>query len=117
MRYLLVLTACLFATPAPAAEPEIVGVSVTATGNAHLFDVTVLHPDTGWEHYADGYEVLDSDGNRLGYRLLRHPHVNEQPFTRSLSLELPDGTNEVFLRAHCSVDGWSKAHFRVALEP
>lgn len=117
MRHLLVLTACLFATPVPADEPEILGVSVTAMGASHRFDVTVLHPDTGWEHYADGYEVLDTDGNRLGYRLLRHPHVNEQPFTRSRSLELPEGTREVLLRAHCSVDGWSTRPFRVTLDP
>lgn len=105
------------AAPAIAADPEILDVQVSKSEGTHRVAVTLAHPDTGWDHYADGWEVLDAEGNRLGYRLLRHPHVNEQPFTRSLSLELPDGTSEVFLRAHCSVDGWSKARFRVALDP
>ena len=43
------------------------------------------HPDTGWDDYADGWRVLDMDGNELGMRVLHHPHVDEQPFTRSLS--------------------------------
>jgi hypothetical protein len=50
--------------------------------------------------------------------VLHHPHVNEQPFTRSLSnLDLPDGTREIFVKAHCSVDGWSSEAVRVELEP
>ena len=68
------------------------------------------HPDTGWDHYADGWEVLDADGNRLGFRELMHPHVNEQPFTRSLRGVVIPGTatREVLrLRARCSVDGWN----------
>ncbi len=81
-------------------------------------DVTLEHPDTGWDHYADGWEILDAGGNRLGYRELVHPHVNEQPFTRSLgNVMLPDGTREVFIRARCSVDGWASEMFRVELQP
>lgn len=68
--------------------------------------VTLRHPDTGWDHYADGWEVLDAAGNRLGLRVLAHPHVHEQPFTRSLTLDaLPGGP--LFVRARCLVDGWN----------
>lgn len=81
-------------------------------------DVTLEHADTGWDHYADGWEVLDSDGARLGFRELHHPHVNEQPFTRSLSsLMLPDGTREVFIRSRCSLAGWAGKTMRVELDP
>lgn len=70
--------------------------------------VTLSHPDTGWDHYADGWEVLDENGQRLGLRVLVHPHVEEQPFTRSLALDAaPAGL--VFVRARCLVDGWSEA--------
>ncbi|MEM7733396.1 MAG: hypothetical protein AAF280_11515 [Pseudomonadota bacterium] len=80
------------------------------------FHVTVEHGDTGWDHYADGWEVLDADGNRLAYRKLLHPHVNEQPFTRSLSgVAIPDGTEAVFVRANCSVSGWSSNVMKVDL--
>jgi hypothetical protein len=76
------------------------------------------HPDIGWDHYADGWEILNEDGERIGYRLLHHPHVNEQPFTRSLTnLDLPDGTRTIYIRAHCSVDGWGSEKIRIDLEP
>lgn len=80
--------------------------------------VTLEHPDTGWDHYADGWEIYDAEGNLLGKRELMHPHVNEQPFTRSLNgMVLPDGTREIFVRARCSVDGWSGEKTRVELSP
>ncbi|MBV7377933.1 hypothetical protein [Maritimibacter dapengensis] len=68
--------------------------------------VTLSHPDTGWDHYADGWEVLDQNGLSLGIRELAHPHEAEQPFTRSLRLDdVPDGP--LFVRARCNVDGWT----------
>ncbi|MFU8779195.1 MAG: hypothetical protein ACNA7M_16265 [Roseovarius sp.] len=112
------LVLALVASPAAADQPEILGVQFNKPGSAWTVAVTVQHPDTGWDHYVEGWEVLDAKGNRLGYRLLHHPHVEEQPFTRSIpSLTLPDGTKEVFVRAHCSVDGWGTAPFRIALQP
>jgi hypothetical protein len=105
-------------TPVFAGDPEIVGVAVEKTGMTWRMDVTIRHDDTGWDHYADGWEVLDAAGNRLGYRKLMHPHVAEQPFTRSLSsLVVPDGTREVFVRARCSKKGWSDERVRVELRP
>tara|TARA_R110000851_G_scaffold188907_6_gene338962 strand:+ start:1044 stop:1397 length:354 start_codon:yes stop_codon:yes gene_type:complete len=114
----LCLVLALVAGPVAADQPEILGVQFDKARSGWTVAVTVLHPDTGWDHYVDGWEVLDAAGNRLGYRLLHHPHVEEQPFTRSLpSLTLPEGTQEVFVRAHCSVDGWSTTPFRVAVQP
>lgn len=113
----LTLAAGLLASASSAETPEIIGVTATPSGAAWRLEVTILHPDTGWDHYADGWEVQDGDGNRLGYRLLHHPHVDEQPFTRALDdLSLPDGTPEIFVRAHCSVDGWSSTPVRVSLD-
>jgi hypothetical protein len=112
------LAACCLATAATAHEPAILDVQVEKSGMSWRVDVTLEHPDTGWDHYADGWEVLDAEGNRLGYRVLHHPHVNEQPFTRSLTnLQIPDGTREIFVKAHCSVDGWNDEPVRVELEP
>lgn len=111
-RIALILCAALIAAPAAfapayAEAPEITQVRVEKDGMAWRFFVTILHADTGWDHYANGWEVLDADGNVLGHRRLHHPHVTEQPFTRSLgNVMVPDGMREVYVRASCSVDNW-----------
>lgn len=118
IRTLVLLSLLTGATTAWAGAPEIVNAKVTKQGMNWRIEVTLRHDDTGWDHYADGWEVLDAQGNVLGYRELMHPHVDEQPFTRSLSnLMLPDGTRELFIRTHCSVKGWSSDTMRVELSP
>ena len=98
----------LLAAPAWADPPVIDAVRATQTGDTWRFDVTISHPDTGWDHYADGWRVLDMEGNELGLRVLYHPHVEEQPFTRSLSgVVIPDGLTEVQIQARDNIDGWS----------
>ena len=88
--------------------------AVQAGGGNWTFHVTVEHPDTGWEDYADGWDVLTPDGQVLKpdpdspfTRLLLHPHENEQPFTRSQSgIAIPVGVSRVLVRAHDLVDGY-----------
>lgn len=107
MRY-LILTAFL-ATPVFADPPTIESVSASRSGDTWRFDVTIRHPDTGWDDYADGWRVLDMDGAELGMRVLHHPHVDEQPFTRSLSgVSIPEGTTQVQIQARDNVGGWSE---------
>ncbi|MGS4946172.1 hypothetical protein ACVDG3_11885 [Meridianimarinicoccus sp. RP-17] len=104
----LLCVALLFATPVVADAPEVVAVSADRQGDIWRIDVTLRHPDTGWDHYADGWEILTPDGRRLGFRELFHPHVNEQPFTRSLDgVVIPKGVTQVMVRARCNVDGWA----------
>ena len=55
------------------------------SGDFYRFTVTVKHDDESWEHFAKAWEILDLEGNILGARILLHPHIDEQPFTRSLS--------------------------------
>ncbi|SMX45485.1 hypothetical protein [Actibacterium lipolyticum] len=105
MRYLLPFI--MLGLPAFADAPTVDAVNARSTPGGWHFDVTLSHPDTGWDHYADGWEVLAPDGTRLGFRELLHPHVNEQPFTRSLSgVEIPTDMTEVSIRPRCNVDGW-----------
>lgn len=94
--------------PAYANEADVIDVTVTAEGNGtYRFDVTVKHDDTGWDHYADKWEVVLPDGTIAATRTLMHPHVSEQPFTRSLSgVKLPDGIDTVTIQAHDSVHGY-----------
>jgi hypothetical protein len=77
------------------------------SGGNWCFDTTVRHNDQGWEHYADGWEVIDFEGNRLGNRRLGHPHENEQPFTRSqCDIKIPSVISKVIVRAKCNRHGF-----------
>jgi hypothetical protein len=88
--------------------------AVQASDGTWTFHVTVEHPDTGWEDYADGWDVLTPDGEVLKpdpdspfTRLLLHPHESEQPFTRSQSgIAVPPTVTQVRVRAHDLVDGY-----------
>lgn len=118
LRILLAALVAVAPIPLLAGPPEIVKVEVSHPSMGWRFDVTLRHDDTGWDHYADGWEVTDAAGNRLGFRKLHHPHVHEQPFTRSLTgVMLPDGIREVHVRARCSEHGWGDTTHKVELEP
>ena len=67
---------------------------------------------------ANRFEVLAPDGTVLGTRVLLHPHVDEQPFTRSLSgVEIPDGITEIRVRAGDSVHETGGAEVTINLNP
>ncbi|MCB8967668.1 MAG: hypothetical protein R3E31_09775 [Chloroflexota bacterium] len=124
-----VLTPTAVSSPAlPAPSATVASVTTTTAANADVlfvravqdaagswtFQVTVTHPDTGWDDYADGWDVLLPDGTILKpdpnspfTRLLTHPHETEQPFTRSQGgLIVPEGTDAVRVRAHDLLDGF-----------
>jgi hypothetical protein len=105
------------ALPLRADMPEIQKATAERVGMGWRINVTLKHPDTGWDHYADGWDVHDASGKKIGFRELMHPHVDEQPFTRALvNIMLPDGTREIFIRARCSVAGWSSEQVKVTLK-
>lgn len=113
---LLATAAALLATAATADTPVVEAVEATRTGAFWAFDVTLSHPDTGTEHYADAWDIHDLEGNPLGVRILGHPHVTEQPFTRSLpNVEIPEGVTQVVIRGRCNVDGWATEPFTFTL--
>ncbi len=105
MRFIIPL---LLATAPALADPaQVTDISATSTSNGWRFDVTLAHGDTGLDDYADGWRVELADGTIIGDRPLGHPHVEEQPFTRSTSgVTTPDGTAQVFIRTRTNVDGW-----------
>jgi acetyl esterase/lipase len=110
MRWIEIPFVCLLLTTATARaeEADVERVSVRKTAPAvYDFDVTVRHADEGWEHYADRWDVVGPDGTVYGTRTLLHPHVNEQPFTRSLAdVKIPESIREITVRAHDSVHGY-----------
>ncbi len=96
-----------FCGSAIAGEADVLEVKMDKRGpDSFWFDVTVKHADTGWDHYADAWDVVAPDGTVLGTRVLAHPHVNEQPFTRSLSgVRIPGEFTWVRVRGHDLVHG------------
>lgn len=115
--YGFILVSFLVSLNVSANEVLIKNVVLEARGNSWTFHTTLLHEDTGWEHYADAWRVVDSEGHVLATRTLFHPHENEQPFTRSLSnIILPKSTSVIFVEAHDKVHGWSKKRARIEIK-
>jgi hypothetical protein len=104
------------AAPAAADPPEVLAATAVPGPGGWTISVTLRHPDSGWDHYASGWEVLAPDGTRLGYRELTHPHVDEQPFTRSLSgIAIDEDVDHVLIRPRCTLDGWVASPIRLDL--
>jgi len=94
---------------ARAGDVEIKNVVMQKTGSSWSFEVTLKHGDTGWKHYANAWRVVDQKGKVIKTRILGHPHVDEQPFTRGLSgVNIPAGAKSVTVEARDKVHGWSK---------
>jgi len=109
---------------AMAGDADVTFVRAINTGeNSWTFHVTVEHPDTGWDDYADGWDVVLPDGTVIipnngdaFTRVLLHPHETEQPFTRSQSnIVIPADITTVTVRAHDIVDGWGGQEITVDL--
>ncbi len=115
----ILVLALLVSGAAWCGEADVEQVAVApAGGRTFRFDVTVRHDDTGWDHYADKWEVLAPDGTILGTRTLLHPHVDEQPFTRSLTgVEIPKTVSQVTVRAHDSVHEYGGRTATVTVSP
>ena len=117
MRACLAILLFLLTTSALAGEADVLEVNVVpSTGNTFNFEVTVQHADEGWDHYADAFEILTVEGEVLAVRTLYHPHVNEQPFTRSLNnVVIPYSIGEVIIRARDSEHAYGGEEIRVEI--
>jgi hypothetical protein len=110
MRILTILVTVLLTTAGLvwAGDADVLDVEVVKTSaETFKFAVTVKHDDSGWDHYADKWDIVGPDKAILGSRTLYHPHVDEQPFTRSLTnVSIPSPVRQISVRAHCSVHGY-----------
>jgi len=102
---------------ATADEVKILAADFRNTDANHWsVSVTLRHADTGWDHYADNWRIVDGERQILGDRVLFHPHVDEQPFTRSLgNVTVPAGITTVYIEAHDKVHGWTGNRLTVKL--
>ena len=110
MKLISIFFACLLllSTAVYAGEADVIEVKVKRIADdIYNFDVTVRHSDEGWQHYANKWDVTAPDGTVIGTRILAHPHVDEQPFTRSLAgVKIREDIDEVTVRAHDLVHGY-----------
>lgn len=99
-------------------EADVLNVTSSCSeSNVCSFNVTIKHDDTGWKHYVNKYEILSPSGAVLGTRVLFHPHVNEQPFTRSISnVQIPKDLTSVVVRAYDLVHEYGGKEFTLKLK-
>ena len=89
-----------------AGPADVISASADCSSSICAFVVTVRHDDEGWSHYVNAWEVLTPAGAVLATRILHHPHVGEQPFTRELrDVKVPSALTSVRIRARDSVHG------------
>jgi hypothetical protein len=81
--------------------------------NTYTVSATIRHNDTGWDNYADTFEVK---GNNIqnGLRVLTHPHETEQPFTRSQLGVVTNGVVNVEARDNVEGLGGSEIYLDLA---
>ena len=111
------LLSSLFFYPAQSNQVNIISAEFhNNKATSWSVSVTLKHDDKGWDHYADSWRIVTDKGQQLGKRVLYHPHVTEQPFTRSLGgVVIPEGVTTVFIEAHDKIHGWSDMRLKVDL--
>jgi len=111
---LIILISAGVAVAGPA---DVVSATADCSTSICAFVVTVRHDDEGWNHYANAWEIVAPNGTVLATRVLRHPHVAEQPFTRELrGVEVPPDVATVRIRARDSVHGFGGREAEVSIE-
>ena len=105
----LLLMGLLGSSPAWAGLVDVLQVKIRPASQPghYQVDVTLRHADDGWHHYANRWEIVGPDGKVLATRVLAHPHVHEQPFTRGLpSVKIPAEFTWIRVRGHDLVHGY-----------
>ena len=111
--WIYTLMMILFSGPAAAGGADVINAVVEYdVKGRYTVTATVLHKDEGREHYVTRFEVLTPEGKVIGARYLGHPHVHEQPLSRSaVSVKIPKDVQEVRVRAYDNVHGFSGKEF------
>ena len=88
--------------------PDVLAVDLRLQDDGtYRVAVTLSSPYDSPQRYADGWRVLDADGNTLGSHTLMHDHASEQPFTRTQSgLVIPDGVDRITVEGRDQANGY-----------
>jgi hypothetical protein len=101
LRIISLAAALVASQAARAGEADVTNAKATRSADGtYRIEATIKSKDTGWDYYAERFEVIAPDGKILGTRVLLHPHEDEQPFTRDIDgVKIPSGVTEVKVRA------------------
>lgn len=96
-------------------HPDVLAAVLTGDSDGGWsLDVTLSSEYDSPERYADGWRVLDADGEVLGEHTLTHDHADEQPVTRTQTgLEIPDGVDVVTVEGRDTENGYGGATLEV----
>lgn len=95
---------------ANAEHPDVLAAELSGGGDSYSLSVTMSSEYDSPDRYADGWRVLDPEGNELGTWELGHDHAGEQPFTRTQTgLEIPDGVDHVTIEGRDQANGYGGA--------
>jgi hypothetical protein len=106
----------VLAAPALADAPQVMSAEMVRAGDHWTITVALSHEDSGWDHFASGFEVDMPDGTRIAYKDLTHPQTDSTRIEVSLGgLSVPQGTDHILIRTRCSLVGWSAEPVQVDL--
>jgi hypothetical protein len=97
---------------ATAPDARIAAVRANGSAGSYTFVVTIASNDTGCDHYANWWEVVDEKGSLVYHRVLLHDHADEQPFTRDGGPVAVSADATVTVRVHMNTSGYSVAGMR-----
>jgi len=87
-------------------EANVTAVDFESSGGGgYRFSVTLIHDDDGESGYANWWQVETLEGEQLGRRTLLHAHGTRE-FTRSETIDIPEGTTRVVVRGHDETHGY-----------
>ncbi len=90
--------------------PDVTAVEIGQDDQTFTVDVTMSSPYDSPKRYADGWRVLDEQGDVLGEMELGHDHADEQPFTRTQTgLAIPEDVTTVTVEGRDSENGYGGA--------
>ena len=103
--------------PVVAAAPDADITNVYARQEKNgtwTFHVSVRHPDRSYDDFADGWDLVTGAGQVLKVeshhrftKVVRRPHLKEQPFTRTVKgVVIPESVEKLKVRAHDSRAGF-----------
>jgi len=115
-RLIVSLGLLLMVNTVSAGQVEIISVKLTKQAPMWRVAITLRHADSGWDHYADGWRIVQSETNKvLGTKTLL-PHAKEQPFSSAMKVNIPDNVKHIYVEARDNIHGWSKQRVNVNMQ-
>lgn len=112
----LLIVSASFVGAAFADAPKVLAAKAIEDDGRWKITVTMSHEDTGWDHYAKGFELLTPDKKRVAYGEETRPHVGKKSFDTTLTgITLPPGIPYLLIRTRCSLVGWASETERLDL--